>query len=169
MCLSSFRVCEIPGYTHAHARTETFEKRARGEGGGAARFRAELSEPEQGPVLEFQAGEALHRLLECSLSILTRVESVSVRRRPPSWKRSPRAPFFIIGVSSMWLLTFRAGMIFDYSYSVEKKKYFLFFFLNRRGFNVILISCNFITIGIYILVYIGIYILWFRVFWDDLE
>lgn len=78
MCLSSFRVCEIPGYTHAHARTETFEKRARVEGGGAARFRAELSEPEQGPVLEFQAGEALHRLLECSLSILTRVESSSI-------------------------------------------------------------------------------------------
>lgn len=82
-------------HTHApkhprYARSEEGEERWR----GAARFRAELSEPEQGPVLEFEAGEALHRLLECGLSILTRVESASVRRlcaRPPSWKRSPRA------------------------------------------------------------------------------
>lgn len=164
MCLSSFRVCEIPGYTHAHARTETFEKRARGEGGGGRLgFAPNCRNPNRARFWNFR--RARHSI-ECSLSILTRVESASVRRRPPSWKRSPRAPFFIIGVSSMWLLTFRAGMIFDYSYSVEKKKYFLFFFLNRRGFNVILISCNFMTIGIYI--YCD-FVVCFKMIWNSEE
>lgn len=83
-------------HTHApkhprYARAGEEEGEVEEEGGEAARFRAELLEPEQGPVLEFQAGEALHRLLECSPSILTCVESASsarfasVRLRPPSW------------------------------------------------------------------------------------
>lgn len=119
--------------THTHAPKHSRNARAEKEGGRLG-FAPNCRNPNRARFWNFR--RARHSIDSSNAAYLSWLAS----SRPPSWKRSPRAPFFIIGVSSMWLLTFRAGMIFDYSYSVEKKKYFLFFFKSariQRNFNFV--------------------------------
>lgn len=148
-----FRVCGIPCYTQAHARTETSEIRARGGGGeggggggrgggsvsrrtvgtwtgpgsGISGGRGTPSTPRMQPIYL----DSRRVSLECAFRECAASSSILAGKRSP--RAAPRAQwlpvqFFVIDVSYHVILTFCARMIFAIIFILFRGRIFSFFF-----------------------------------------